>query len=79
MINLKPKAVTTPTEAKAKITAALVRKDRFDGQHITVHVDGAEIELHGSVSSWAEFRQAGYAAWATPGVTTVKNQLLISY
>ncbi|MEK8110519.1 BON domain-containing protein [Micromonospora sp. M12] len=62
-ISLKPKAAITPTEAKAKITAALVRKARFDGQHITVHVNGTEIELSGTVASWAEVRQAGSAAW----------------
>jgi len=78
-ISLKPTAVIAPIEAKAKITAALVRKARFDGQHITVEVNGSEIELRGSVSSWAEFRQAGYAAWATPGVTNVKNELVVSY
>ncbi|SDT53565.1 BON domain-containing protein [Actinoplanes derwentensis] len=76
-ISLKPKAVITPIEAKAKITAALVRKARFDGRHITVVVDGTEIELRGSVSSWTEFRQASYAAWATPGVTDVKNHLVV--
>lgn len=78
-ISLTPKAVIVPIEAKAKIVAALVRKARFDGQHITVEVNGTEIELHGSVSSWAEFRQAGYAAWATPGVTNVKNELVVNY
>jgi osmotically-inducible protein OsmY len=57
-ISLKPTATITPTEAKAKITAALVRKARFDGQHITVHVNGTDIELSGTVASWAEFRHA---------------------
>ncbi len=78
-ISLKPTATITPAEAKAKITAALVRKAQFDGQHITVHVNGTEIELSGTVASQAEVRQAGYTAWAAPGVTKVKNQLRVTY
>ncbi|WP_433550493.1 BON domain-containing protein [Micromonospora zamorensis] len=79
MISLKPTAAMSPIEAKAKITAALIRNARFDGQHITVHVDGTEIELSGTLSSWAEVRQASYAAWASPGVTRVENRILVRY
>ena len=32
---------------------------------------GSEIVLTGTVQSWAEYGQAGDAAWATPGVTAV--------
>ncbi|WP_410819374.1 hypothetical protein [Micromonospora sp. 050-3] len=60
-ISLEPKATITPTEAKAKITTALVRKARFDGQHITVRVIGTEIELSGTVASRAEVRQSTLA------------------
>ncbi len=30
-----------------------------------------------TVTSWAEFRQADHAAWATPGVTKVHNRLRV--
>jgi osmotically-inducible protein OsmY len=78
MITLKPKSTIKPLEAKAQITAALVRNARFDSRRIEVDVTGTEIELRGTVSSWAELRQATYAAWATPGVTNVKNRLIVS-
>jgi len=77
-ITLKPKVTITPAAAKAKITEALVRSARFDARHISVEVTGSEIELRGVVSSWAEYRQAGYTAWATPGVTDVKNRITVT-
>jgi osmotically-inducible protein OsmY len=43
-----------------------------------VRASGSEIELTGAVQSWAEYAQAGDAAWATPGVTAVWNRLTVT-
>jgi osmotically-inducible protein OsmY len=77
-MTLKPKVSITPDQAKARITAALVRSARFDARQIDVAITGSQIELTGTVSSWSEFRQAAHVAWATPGVTLVDNQLTVT-
>jgi osmotically-inducible protein OsmY len=77
-MTLKPKVSLTPDQAKAKITAALVRSARFDARQVDVAITGSEIELTGTVSSWSEFRQAANVAWSTPGVTTVDNRLTVT-
>jgi osmotically-inducible protein OsmY len=78
-VTLTPEAaIVTPEDAKAKITAALMRNARMDASRVKVSVDGTGVEMTGSVSSWAEFRQAGHAAWSTPGVTRVENRLLVT-
>lgn len=79
-ITLTPEvAMVSPAEAKTKITAALVRNAQLDAKHIHVAVTGSDVKLTGSVSSWAEHRQAANAAWATPGVTHVANGLRVHY
>ncbi len=77
-ITLKPTASVSPTRAKSSITAALVRNAQVDAGNIRVDVTGTVITLIGQVSSWAEYRQAEYAAWSSPGVTHVDNRLAIS-
>jgi osmotically-inducible protein OsmY len=76
-ITLDPPATISSTEAKGRITAALVRNARLDAERITVTVSGTEVRLTGKVSSWAERHQAEYAGWSTPGVTHVDNRLTI--
>ena len=55
-MTLKPTVTITPDQAKAKITAALVRTARFDARKVDVAISGSTIELTGTVSSWSEFR-----------------------
>jgi len=77
LVTLKPPIEVSATEAKLKITSALVRNAQLDADHIQVSVTGQEVELTGSVSSWAERRQAEHAAWSSPGVTGVHNRLIV--
>jgi osmotically-inducible protein OsmY len=78
MISLRPTATVSATDAQAKITAALVRNAQTDAGTIRVTVTGTEVRLTGTVTSWAEFRQADYAAWCSPGVTHVDNRLVVT-
>jgi osmotically-inducible protein OsmY len=50
----------------------------LDANRIAVDVDGSEVTLKGTVSSWIERYEAERAAWNTPGVTSVKNLLTVA-
>ena len=78
-IQLAPDVSLSEPEAEQRIRAALIRNAQTDAETIHVtHASGSEIELTGTVQSWAEYAQAGDAAWATPGVTAVRNQLTVT-
>jgi osmotically-inducible protein OsmY len=63
---------------KSEIEAALMRQAQFDGQNITVEVQGAEVTLSGTVHSWSARDLATSSAWSTPGVRKVVDNLSIS-
>lgn len=75
-IALRPRVVSSETHAK--IREALVRNANVDANHIVVTVNGTTVTLTGTVSSFAEKRQAGLAAWSSPHVHSVHNQLQIA-
>lgn len=77
-IEIKPVLPFAAGQARVKIRDALVRNAQLDADRIHVDVRGTTIELTGSVSTWHEFREAGHAAWATPGVTSVLNRLHVT-
>jgi osmotically-inducible protein OsmY len=64
---------------KNAIEAAILRNALLDSQEITVAINGGEVTLRGTVRSWAERRQAQCVAWSAAGVTSVKNDLLVTY
>lgn len=76
---LKPTLSFTISQAKQRITEALVRNAQTDAKAIHVDIDGTEVTLTGTVRSWPERQQAGWAAWSTPGVTDVHNGLKIAF
>jgi osmotically-inducible protein OsmY len=63
---------------KSQIQAALIRNARLDADRISVEVRGDRVILSGTVQSWAEREEAERAAWASPGVGDVENQLIVS-
>lgn len=83
-ISLRPaltaKAIKAETRAeiKAEIEAALKRSAIADAQAIRVAVEGHEVTLSGTVSSWSEKETAKHSAWGTPGVNSVVDSLALA-
>lgn len=72
------RATPTRTDIKERIRASLQRQAEFDADHITVETLESRVTLRGTVSSAAERREAGRAAWNAPGVTAVENAISVS-
>lgn len=76
-IAVKPKTVSS-YEVSQKIKDALRRSAEVDASHISVESANGKVTLKGTVRSQAERRDAEYAAWAAPGVTSVDDRLTVS-
>ena len=74
-ITVKPAVL--PKDVQSRIMAALHRQAQVDAQNIQVAVDGSQITLSGTVTSWAEREAAVHAAWAAPGVSEVIDQITL--
>jgi osmotically-inducible protein OsmY len=77
LIVVKPHA--SPTDLKKKIEDALVRSAEVDASNITVEVQGSKAILKGKVRAWAEKQEAERTAWLAPGITSVDNQIKVSF
>jgi osmotically-inducible protein OsmY len=63
-------------DVKQHIKDALTRSAETDAQAITVDTaEGGGVTLHGKIHSWAEREEVMRAAWATPGVRKVQDNL----
>jgi osmotically-inducible protein OsmY len=75
LITVNPKV--EPKDIKKKIEETFKRQAALDATHISVEVNGSEVILRGTVHSLAEKEEAEKAAWAAPGVTSVKNYITV--
>jgi len=64
---------------KSDIEAALKRRAKSDAQNISVKVQGGDVTLSGTVHSWSERELASDAAWGTPGVRKVVDNITVAY
>ena len=80
-ITIKPPVPTVKAfEVKNDIQEALRRNARLrlDAEKIQVEISGSKVILRGSVGSWADYDEAGYAAYCAPGVSEVENNLRVT-
>jgi osmotically-inducible protein OsmY len=71
----------TPTagDTKESIKKAFKRNAAVDADDLDVSTDNGTVTIEGTVSPWAEHDEAIDAAWAAPGVTSVRDDMTIAY
>ena len=76
VITLAPKP--TPIDVNKRIEEALRRRAEVEADQIQVDVSGNKVTLTGTVRTLNERSAAEEAAWATPGVHSVEDRLIVS-
>jgi osmotically-inducible protein OsmY len=74
-VTVKPRL--TSGAIKARIEEAFKRNAEVDANRISVDIEGSAVTLRGSVQTWAEKQEAERVAWASPGVASVLNKLVL--
>ncbi|HEX6703083.1 MAG TPA: BON domain-containing protein [Gaiellaceae bacterium] len=69
----------TAHDVEHSIEKAMERNAKLDAESVSVESSNGTITLRGTVSSWADHDEAIAAAWAAPGVTRVKDHILVAY
>jgi len=66
-------------DVQHSITKAMERNAMVDADSVKVESENGVVTLRGTVSSWADHDQAVDTAWAAPGVTNVRDHILVAY
>jgi osmotically-inducible protein OsmY len=66
-------------DVKEDIEKAFKRNAKIDAEELDVSTSNGTVTVAGSVGSRAEHDEAIDAAWASPGVTSVNDEITISY
>jgi osmotically-inducible protein OsmY len=66
-------------DVQYSIKKAMERNAKLDADSVAVDSSNGTVTLRGVVSSWADHDEAVAAAWAAPGVTQVKDHVLVAY
>ncbi|MBY0414124.1 MAG: BON domain-containing protein [Bdellovibrionales bacterium] len=74
--NSKPHAKIT--EVENNIQDAFKRSAKTEGNNIEIKIKGNQVTLSGKVHSYSEIEDASFAAWCSPGVFQVENNLEIT-
>lgn len=75
--NIKVTSTVKAMDVKNKISDAFRRSATIDSDRIMISTEGNKVILKGKVRSFAEKKDAEYAAWLAPGVTKVENSIEI--
>ena len=75
LVKVKPRV--SPADVEKKIHDALSHQADREARKLSIAVDGSHVTLRGTVHSWSERDAVQGAAWSTPGVTVVVNDLLV--
>lgn len=76
--SIKIKSNVETDNPEDRIRKAMSRYAAIDEDQIDVKVQGNRAVLNGLVSNWTERKQAERAAWSTPGILEVDNQISIT-
>jgi osmotically-inducible protein OsmY len=77
LITIKPKLAAT--NVKAAIESAFERSALLDAEKIQVETSGSNVTLRGKVRNHAEREEAERVAWAAVGVSSVDNQIDVTW
>jgi osmotically-inducible protein OsmY len=66
-------------DVKDSIKKAFKRNAALDAGDLHISTDNGTVTVKGTVSSWAEHDEAIGAAWAAPGVSSVRDQMTVAY
>jgi len=66
-------------DVQESIEQAFRRNASLDAKGLAVSSDNGTVTISGRVSSWAEHEEAIDAAWAAPGVTSVRDFMTVTY
>jgi osmotically-inducible protein OsmY len=66
-------------DVQHSIKKAMERNAKLDAESVSVESENGTVTLRGTVSSWSDHDEAVSAAWAAPGVTRVKDHILVAY
>ncbi|SFQ60154.1 Osmotically-inducible protein OsmY, contains BON domain [Variovorax sp. OK605] len=75
LVKVKPKL--SAADVEKKIRGALSRQVDREVNQFAIAVEGSQVTLRGTVHSWTERDAVQGAAWGTPGVSVVVNELLV--
>lgn len=68
---------TIARDVRHRIVQALHRQADVDAKHVTVNVNGTVATLTGTVRSWQQRDAAEQAAASAPGITEVRNEIVV--
>lgn len=76
--NIELQSRVSSADTRDHIRSAFARLANLDANHIQVDVDGATVKPSGTVTSHAEKAAANHAAWSSPHVFCVIDQLRVA-
>ncbi|WPG40938.1 BON domain-containing protein [Variovorax sp. EBFNA2] len=75
LVTIKP--LLRSADVERQVQDALVRAFHGQPRQVAVDVNGSQLVLCGKVRSWAELEAVRNAAWSTPGIVSVVNELTV--
>lgn len=75
LVTIKP--LLRSADVERQVQDALIRAFHGQPPQVAIDVNGSQLVLRGKVRSWKEFEAARNAAWSTPGIVSVVNELAV--
>jgi osmotically-inducible protein OsmY len=75
LVTIKP--LLRSADVEQQVQDALIRAFHGQPRQVAIDVNGSQLVLRGKVRSWKEFEAVRNAAWSTPGIVPVVNELAV--